>query len=184
MQIHGETMKAVTDFIFLGSKITADIDCSCEKKDSSSLGKNYEKPWEHTKNRDLLLPVNLCIVKAMALSRSRGWVRELDHKESWEPKNWCFWTVVLDKTLENPLNCKEIQPVHPKGNHSWIFFRKTNAEAEPQILWPPNGKTLQKRPWCWKTLKAWGKGEDRKHNCWVASTTWWTWVWASCGSWW
>ena len=65
---------------------------------------------------------------------------ELDHKESWVPKNWCFWTVVLEKTLESPLDCKEIQPVHPKGNQSWIFNGRTDAEAEAPILWPPDGK--------------------------------------------
>ena len=62
---------------------------------------------------------------------------ELDHKESWAPKNWCFWTVVLEKTLESPLDCKEIQLVHPKGNQSWIFTGRTNAEAETPVLWPP-----------------------------------------------
>ena len=65
---------------------------------------------------------------------------ELDHKESWAPKNWCFWTVVLEKTLESPLDCKEIQPVHSKGNQSWIFFERTDAEAETPILWPPDVK--------------------------------------------
>ena len=65
---------------------------------------------------------------------------ELDHKESWAPKNWCFWTVVLEKTLESPLDCKDIQPVHPKGNQSWIFIGRTDAEAKSPILWPPNVK--------------------------------------------
>ena len=66
---------------------------------------------------------------------------ELDHKEGWSSKNWCFWTVVLEKTLESPLDCKEIQPVHPKGNWSWIFIARTDAEAETPILWPPDAKT-------------------------------------------
>ena len=65
---------------------------------------------------------------------------ELDHKESWAPKNWCFWIVVLEKTLESPLDCKEIQPVHPKGNQSWMFIGRTDAEAETPILWPPDVK--------------------------------------------
>ena len=68
------------------------------------------------------------------------WIWDLDHKESWVLKNWCFWTVVLEKTLESPLDCKEIQPVHPKGNQSWIFIGKTDAEAEAPILWPPDVK--------------------------------------------
>ena len=68
-----------------------------------------------------------------------GW-EHLDHKENWAPKNWWFWTVVLEKTLESPLDCKEIQPVHPKGNQSWIFIERTDDEAEAPILWPPDVK--------------------------------------------
>ena len=73
-------------------------------------------------------------------SSSHVWMWELGYKESWAPKNWCFWTVVLEKTLENPLDCKEIQPVHPKGNQSWVFIGRTDAEAETPILWPPDAK--------------------------------------------
>ena len=74
-------------------------------------------------------------------SSSHVWMWELDYKESWVPKDWCFWTVVLDKTLENPLDCKEIQPVHPKGNQSWIFIGRTDAEAEVPIVWAPGLKS-------------------------------------------
>ena len=73
-------------------------------------------------------------------SSSHVWMWELDHKESWELKNWHFWTVVLEKTLESPLDCKETQPVHPKGNHSWIFIGRTDAKAEAPILWPSDAK--------------------------------------------
>ena len=73
-------------------------------------------------------------------SSSHVWMRELDYKESWALKNWCFWTVVLEKTLSSPLDCKEIQPVHPKGDQSWIFIGRTDAEAETLILWPPDAK--------------------------------------------
>ena len=69
------------------------------------------------------------------------WMWELDYKESWAPKNWCFWTVVLEKTLESPLDCKEIQPVHSKGNQSWVFLGRTNAKAETPIFWPPDAKS-------------------------------------------
>ena len=69
------------------------------------------------------------------------WMWELDYKESWAPKNWCFWTVVLEKTLESPLDCKEIQPIHPKGNQSWIFIGRTDAETEAPILWSPDVKS-------------------------------------------
>ena len=71
-------------------------------------------------------------------SISHVWIWELDYKESWVPKNWCFWTVVLEKTLESPLDCKEIQPVHPKGDQPWVFIGRTDAEAEAPILWPPD----------------------------------------------
>ena len=74
-------------------------------------------------------------------SSGHVWMWELDYKESWAPKNWCFWTVVLEKTLESPLDCKEIQPVHPKGDQSWVFIGKTDAEAETPILWLPRAKS-------------------------------------------
>ena len=78
--------------------------------------------------------------QSYGFSSSHVWMRELDYKESWVPKNWCFWTVVLEKTLESPLDCKEIQPVHPKGNESWIFIGRTDAETETPILWPLDAK--------------------------------------------
>ena len=74
-------------------------------------------------------------------SSGRAWMSELAYKESWAPKNWCFWTVVLEKTLESPLNCKEIQPVHPKGDQSWVFIGRTDVKAETPILWPPHAKS-------------------------------------------
>ena len=85
---------------------------------------------------------------------------ELDYKESWALKNWCFWTVVLGKTLESPLDCKEIQPVHPKGSQSWIFIGRTEAEAETSVLWPPDGKSqlTGKDPDAWKDWRQEEKG--------------------------
>ena len=117
----------------------------------------------------------------MVFSSSHVWMGELDYEESWVPKNWCFWTEVLEKTLESPLDCKEIQPVYPKGNQSWIFIGRTDAEAETPILWPPHTK---KRPWCWERLKEGGEGDNRRWYGWMASPTQWTWVWASSGNWW
>ena len=108
---------------------------------------------------------------------------ELDYKESWAPKNWCFWTVVLEKTLESPLDCKEIQPVHPKGNQSWIFIGRTDAETETPILWSPDAKSWP-RPWCWERLRAGAKGDDREWDGWMVSPTQWTWVWVNSRSWW
>ena len=96
-------------------------------------------------------------------SSSQVWMWELDYKESWALKNWCFWTVVLGKTLESPLDCKEIQPVHPKGNQSWIFIGRTDAKAENSNTLATGYKELThwKKPWCWERLKAGGEGDNR-----------------------
>ena len=96
-------------------------------------------------------------------STSHVWMWELDYKESWAPKNWSFWTVELEETLESPLDCKESQPVHPKRDQSWIFIGRTDAEAETPMLWPPDAKNwlIGKKPWCWGRLKAGAEGDDR-----------------------
>ena len=183
-------MGTVTDFIFLGSKITADGDCSYGIKRWLLLGRKiYDKPvaavakslrscltlcdpidgsppgfsvhrilqtsilewvaisFSHDKPR-------YCIEKqrqgfdykgpssqSYGFSNSHVWMLELDQEEGWAPKNWCFQTVVLEKTLESPLDCKEIQSVNPKGNQSWIFIGRTDAEAEVPIVWPPDVKS-------------------------------------------
>ena len=125
------------------------------------------------------------LVMFCGFSSGRVWMWELDYKESLAPKNWCFWTVVLEKTLESPLDYKEIQPVHPKGNQSWIFIGRTDAEAKTPVLWPPDSKNwLWKRPWCWERLKAGGEEDDRGWDSWMASPTQWTWVWVNSRSWW
>ena len=92
------------------------------------------------KSRDITLHTKVHLVKAMVFPCGHVSMWDLDYKESWAPKNWCFWTVVLEKTLESPLDTKEIQPVHPKGDQSWIFIGRTHGEAETPILWPPDGK--------------------------------------------
>ena len=108
---------------------------------------------------------------------------ELDYKESWVLKNWCFWTVVLEKTLESPLHCKEIQPVHSKGNQwislDWCWSWNSNTWAAWCKEW-----THLKRPWCWERLKAGGEGGDRGWDGWIASPTQWTWVWVNSENWW
>ena len=107
-QIDGETMETVTDFIFLGSKITADVDCSYEIKRHLLLGRKAMTNLDSVlKSRDITLPTKIHVVKAMVFSSSHVWMWELDYKESWAPKNWRFWTVVLQKTLESPLDCKD-----------------------------------------------------------------------------
>ena len=111
---------------------------------------------------------------------------ELDCKESWAPKNWCFWNVVLEKTLESPLDFKEIQPVPPKGNQSLIFIGRTDAEAEIPILCPPDAKNWLngKDPDAGKDWRQEEKGTSRGWDGWMASPTWWTWVWGSRSWWW
>ena len=109
----------------------------------------------------------------------------VDCEEGWMPKNSYFWTVVLEKTLESPLDCKEIQPVHSEGDQPWDFFGRTDAKAKTPVLWPPHTKSwLIKKDWCWEGLGAGGEGDDRGWDGWMASLTWWTWVWVNSGSWW
>ena len=107
---------------------------------------------------------------------------------SWAPKNWCFWTVVLEKTLESPLDCKEIQPVHPKENQSWIFIGRTDVEAETPVLWSPDAKKwlIWKDPDAGKDWRQEEKGTNEMvgWDGWMASLTQWTWVWVNSGSWW
>ena len=115
-QIDGETMETVTDFIFLGSKITADGECSHEIKRHLLLGRKAMTNLDSVlKNRHYFADKGP-YSKSYGFSSSYVWMWELDRKEGWALKNWCFWTVVLEKTLESPLDCKEIQSVHPKGN--------------------------------------------------------------------
>ena len=139
-QIDGETVETVADFIFLDSKIAADGDYSNEIKRCLLLGRKAMTDLDSIlKNKDIILLTNACLVKAVFFSNNI-WMWELDYKESWAPKDWCFWTVVLEEPLESPLDCKEIQPVHPKGNQSWIVIGRADAEAETPILWPPDVK--------------------------------------------
>ena len=109
---------------------------------------------------------------------------ELVCEEGWALKNWCFWTVVLEKTLEGPLDCKEIQPVHSKGDLPWVFFGRNDAKAETPVLWPLHAKSwLIGKDWCWERLGAGGEGDDRGWDDWMASLTRSTWVWVNSGSW-
>ena len=153
-KIDGETVKTVTDFIFLGSKITADGKCSREIKRHLLLARKAMTNLDSIlKSRDITLPTKSHLVKAMVFPVSHIWIWQLDHKESWALKNWCFWTMVLEKTLENLLDYQEIQPVHPKGNQSWILIGRTDAEAETPILWLPDAKN-------WLTRKDSDAGND------------------------
>ena len=110
---------------------------------------------------------------------------ELDCEENWVPKYWYFWPVVLEKTLESPLDCKEIQPVHSEGDQPWDFFGRNYAKAETPSTLATSCKELThwKRPWCWEGLGV-GEGDDRGWDGWMASMTRWTWVWVNSGRWW
>ena len=170
-------METVTDFIFSGSRITAGGDCSHEIKRHLLLEREVMTNLDSIlKSRDITLPTNVCL--CFVCSRSYGFssshvrIWELDHEEGWTPKNWCFWTVVLEKTLESPVDSKEIRPVSPKGNQLWMFFERTDAEAKAPIVWQPD----KKRPWCWERLQAGGEGGERGWDGWMASLTQWTWV--------
>ena len=145
--------------------------------------KSYDQPRQHLKKQRHYFADKGLSSQSYGFSTIHVWMWELDHKESWALKNWCFWTVALEKTLESPLDCKEIQPVHPKGNQSWIFIGRANAEAEtPNTLaaWCKE-LTHLKKPWCWERLKAGGEQDNRGLEGWMASPTQWPWVWASPG---
>ena len=152
-------METVRDFIFGGSKITANGDHSHEIKRCLILGRKAMTNLDSIlKSRDITLPKKVRLVKAMGFPVVM-YRCKLDYKESWAQKNWYFWTVVLEKTLESPLDCKEIQPVHPKGDQSWVFIGRTDVEAKTPILWPPDAKS-----WLiWKDPDA-GKDWGQEHR--------------------
>ena len=134
-------METVTDFIFLGSKIIVDDDCSHEIKRYLLLGKKAMKNLNSVlKKQRYHFADKGSDSQSYGFSSSHVKMWELDHKEGWALKKWCFQTVVLEKILESPLDCKEIKPVNPKGNQLWIFIGRINAEAEAPIVWPPDAK--------------------------------------------
>ena len=145
---------------------------------------SYNQPRQHIKKQRHHFPNKVRIVKAMIFSSSHVRMWELDHKESWVLKNWCFRTVVLEKTLESPLDSKEIRPVNPKRNQPWLFLGRTDPEA--LILWTPDTKSWLIGKDC-DAGKDWGqeeKGNDRGWDSWMASVTQRTWVWANSRRWW
>ena len=137
-EIDGETVETVTDFILGAPKMTADGDCSHETKMLAPWKKSRDQPRQHIKKQRHYFVIKGPSSQSYGFSSSHVWMWKLDYKESWALKNWCFWTVVSEKTLESPLDCKEIKSVHPKGNQSWIFIGRIDAESETTILWPPD----------------------------------------------
>ena len=142
---------------------------------------SYDQPRQHIKKQRHHFANKGPSSQSYGFSSSHVWMWELNYKQSWAPKNWYFWTVVLEKTLECPLDCKEIQSVHPKRNKSWIFLGRTNVEAETSLLWPPDVKNwlIGKDPDAGKDWRGQEKGttEDEMVGCQ------WTWVWVNSGSW-
>ena len=123
--------------LFWGAKITVDGDWSHEIKSFLLLGRKVMADLDSIfRIRDITLPTNVCLVKATVFSSGHAWMWGLDCEESWALKNWCFWTVVLNKTLESPLDCKEFQPVHSEGDQPWVFFGRNDAKAETPVLCP------------------------------------------------
>ena len=153
----------------------------------TSWKESYDQPRQHIKKQRHYFVNKGPSGQGYGFPSGHVWMWVLDYQESWVPKNWCFWTVVLEKTLESHLDCEDIQPVHPKGNQSWVFIGRTDAEAETPILWPPDVKS-----WLiWKESNDVGKDwrQEEKGTTgwdgWVASPTQWAWVWVNSRScWW
>ena len=125
----------------------------CRMRNIVENKKSFDQPRQHIKKQRHYFANKSLSSQSYGFSSTHVWMWELDYKESWAQMSWCFWTVVLEKTLESPWDFKEIQPVHPKGNQSWIFFGRTDAEAEAPILWPPDAKN-------WFTGKDCDAGKD------------------------
>ena len=173
-------METVTDFIFLGSKITVGGDCSHEIQRRLLLGRKAMTDLDSTwKSRGITLLTKVWYSQSYGFSSSHVWIWELDPKEGWALKNWCFQIVVLEKILESPLDSKEIKLGNPKGNQSWIFTERTDAEAKAPILWPPNGRvsSLEKILMLGKIEVK--ENSSREWDGWMASSTRWTWIWAN-----
>ena len=133
-QMDGETMETVTDFIFLGCKVSADGDCSHEIKTFAPWKKSYDQPRQHIKKQRHYFANKDPSSQSHIFFNSHVWMWELDYKENWAPKNWCFWTVVLEKTLESPLDCKELKPVNPKRNKS-MTIKVTSWKSNSPFYW-------------------------------------------------
>ena len=161
----------------MGSKITVDRDCSHEIKRYLLLWRKAMTNLDSIlKSRDTNLLIKVHLVKT-GFSSSHVWMWVLDYEEDWEPNNWCFWTVVLEKTLESPLDCNEIKAVNPRGNQPWNIHWKNCCYSSSTLVTWWEELTHWKRPCCWEKLKAGGEGDNRGWDGWMASSTQWTWVW-------
>ena len=140
-QIEAGKVEALTDFIFSDSIITAGSDAAMKLKDAAPWKESYDKSRQHIKKQRHHFADKCRYSQSYGFSSSHVWIWELDHKEGWAPKNWYSQIVVLEKTLESPLDCKEIKQISAKGNQPWIFIGRIDAEAEAPILWPSDVKS-------------------------------------------
>ena len=168
----GKQCKQCQTLVFLAPKSLQMVTAAMKSKELAPWKKSYDQPRQHIKKQSHHFADIGASSQSYGFSSGHVWIWELDYKESWAPKNLCFWTVVLEKTLESPLDCKEIQPVHPKGNQSWIFIGRTDVQAETPILWPPDVKNwlIGKCPddgKDWKQEK--GTTEDEMVGCFTDS---------------
>ena len=161
------------------------VTAAMKLKDTCSLEKSYDLPRQHIKKQRHYFANKIPPSESYDFFLHHVWMWELDYKERWAPKNWCLWTVVLEKTLESPLECKEIKPVNPKWDQSWIFIGRTDDDAEAPILWPLDVKTwfIGKDPDAGKDWRRKEKGK-RGWDGWMASLTQWTWICAHSWRWW
>ena len=176
----GEKMETVEDFIFLGSKITVDGDCRHEIKRRLLLGRKAMTNLESIlESRDITLPTKIHTVKAMVFPVV------MYGCESWTIKNWCFQTVVLEKTLMSPLESNEIKALSPKGKQSWIIWKDWcwSWSSNTLATWYEE-PTHWKKPWCWERLKAAGEERDKGWDCWMAISIQWTQSWTKSGRYW
>ena len=148
-------------------------------KDACSLEEKLWQTWYPIKNQRHHFADKCLYSQSYVFSSNYVWLWDLDHEEAWALKSWCFWTVVLLKTFKNPLDCKEIKSVNPKGNQPWIFIGRTDAESETPILWPPDAETLMLGK-----IEGKRRRDNRRWDVWMASSTQWTGVWANSRRYW
>ena len=182
----GKQWKQCQTLFFWAPKSLQMVTAAIKLKDAYSLEEKLDQPRYHIKKQRDYFANKGPASQGYGFSSGHAWMWELDCEEGWLLKNWCFWPVVLEKTLESPLDCKVIQPVHSEGDQPWDFFGGNDAEAGTPVLWPPHAKS-------WLIGKDsdagrdWGqeeKGDDRGWDGWMASLTRWTWVWVNSRSWW
>ena len=140
-QIDGETVETVADFTFWAPKSLQIVTAAIKLKDAYSWKESYDQPKQYIKKQRYYFANKDLSSQGYGFSSSHVWMWELGYKESWVQNNWRFWTVVLEKTLESPLDCKEIHPVQPKRNQFWVFIGRTDVEAETPLFWPRDAKS-------------------------------------------